>query len=502
VVVPSQIRTVLEAFQAALATELFPGREMVPKTLIFAKDDSHAEDIVHICREVFGKGNDFCKKITYKAYDSDSKRNQKPEDRIAEFRTSPQLRIAVTVDMIATGTDIKPLECLLFLRDIKSRVYFEQMKGRGTRVLTPTDLQSVSGADARAKTHFVIVDAVGVCESDKTDSRPLEKQRTVAFDKLLNGVALGKRDADTLGTLAGRLARLDRQVTGEQRAELAALAKGKTLAELSAALLAAVDPDTIAERATGKSGATQAEVAPARFEAVQKELVAAACAPFDKPVLRDALVQVKREAEQTIDTVTIDSVLAQGFDPKAKEKALGLARSFRAYLDAHRAEIAALQILYRRPYRARLTEPLLKELEKKLRAENAAWTEDSLWRAFAAAEPAKVRGRSAVDRFADLVPLVRFALEQEPVLEPFADSVRQRFDAWLARKSAARVAFTPDQRAWLELIRDHIATSLSIEPDDLELAPFRQRGGLGKAHQLFGSELPKLLDELNEVLAA
>ena len=112
--------------------------------------------------------------------------------------------------MIATGTDIKPLECLLFLRDVRSRVYFEQMKGRGTRVLTPTDLQAVSGEDARAKTHFVIVDAVGVCESDKTDSRPLEKKPTLAFDKLMLGVALGKRDEDTLTTLAGRLARLDR----------------------------------------------------------------------------------------------------------------------------------------------------------------------------------------------------------------------------------------------------------------------------------------------------
>jgi len=211
---------------------------------------------------------------------------------------------------------------------------------------------------------------------------------------------------------------------------------------------------------------------------------------------------VKREAEQTIDTVTTDTVTFQGFDPAAKEKAAALSRSFRAFIEAHRAEISALQILYSRPYRARLTEPMLKELEKQLRAENAAWTEDSLWRAFAASEPARVRGRSAVDRFADLVPLVRFALEQEPVLEPFADSVRARFDAWLARKSASGVAFTPDQRAWLELIRDHIATSLNIEPDDLELAPFRQKGGLGKAHQLFGSELPKLLDELNEVLAA
>ena len=173
IVVQSQIRTVLQAFKDALFTDLFPGRTLVPKTLIFAKDDSHAEDIVHLVREVFGRGNDFAKKITYKAWNPEAKRYEKSEHLIQEFRTSPQLRIAVTVDMIATGTDIKPLECLLFLRDVRSRVYFEQMKGRGTRVLSPTDLQAVSGADARAKTHFIIVDAVGVCESDKTDSRPL-----------------------------------------------------------------------------------------------------------------------------------------------------------------------------------------------------------------------------------------------------------------------------------------------------------------------------------------
>ncbi len=233
VVVKSQIRTVLQAFKDALATELFPGRTLVPKTLIFCKDDSHAEDTVHLVREVFGKGNDFAKKITYKTYNPETKRYEKSETLIQEFRTSPQLRIAVTVDMIATGTDIKPLECLLFLRDTRSRTYFEQMKGRGTRVLTPTDLQAVSGADAHAKTHFVIVDAVGVCESDKTDSRPLERQRTVAFDKLLLGVALGKRDEDTLTTLAGRLARLDREIYPRDASRLWPLAGGKSLSELS-----------------------------------------------------------------------------------------------------------------------------------------------------------------------------------------------------------------------------------------------------------------------------
>jgi type I restriction enzyme R subunit len=502
VVVPSQIRTVLQAFKDAIFTELFPGRTLVPKTLIFCKDDSHAEDVVHLCREVFGKGNDFAKKITYQSINPETGRPANAEDLIQQFRTSPQLRIAVTVDMIATGTDIKPLECLVFLRDVRSRVYFDQMKGRGTRVLTSTDLQAVSGADARAKTGFIIVDAVGVCESDKTDSRPLERQRSIAFDKLLLGVTLGKRDEDTLTTLAGRLARLDREITLPQRQELSSLAGGATLAQLSANLLKAIDPDAIAAQAAGRPDASAAEVEPKKLEAARKQLVAAACLPFDLPALRDALAKAKQEAEQIIDTVTIDTVVSQGFDAAAKEKASNLLKSFRDYIEEHHAEITALQILYSRPYKQRLTEPMLKELEKKLRAHQATWTEDHLWNAFAATMPAKVKGRSQVGRFADLVSLTRFSLEQQPVLKPFAESVTERFNEWLMDKAKRGTTFTPDQLAWLNLIRDHIATSLSMEPEDFELAPFSQRGGLGKAAQLFGEKLPLLLNELNEVLVA
>jgi type I restriction enzyme R subunit len=502
VVVRSQIRTVLQAFKDALATELFPKRQLVPKTLIFCKDDSHAEDTVLLVREVFGKGNDFAKKITYKAYNPETRRYEKSETLIQEFRTSPQLRIAVTVDMIATGTDIKPLECLLFLRDTRSRTYFEQMKGRGTRVLSDTDLQSVSGADAHSKTHFVIVDAVGVCESDKTDSRPLERQRNVPFPALLLGVALGKRDEDTLTTLAGRLARLDREISRGEAKNLATLAGGKTLSELSNALLQSIDPDAIAEKATGKPGASPAEVLPEAMTAARKTLADAACAPFDLPALRDALAKAKQDAEQTIDNVTIDTVISSGFDAAAKAKAASLVQTFRDYVETHWAEITALQILYSRPYAQRLTEPMLKELEKKLRETHATWTEDRLWDAFAVTTPAKVKGRSQLGRFADLVSLVRFALEQQPVLEPFADSVRIRFDSWLTQKTQNGILFTADQQTWLQLIRDHIATSLSIDPDDFGYAPFAQRGGLGKAHQLFGEQLPKLLNELNTVLAA
>ncbi|MBK8228409.1 MAG: DEAD/DEAH box helicase family protein [Flavobacteriales bacterium] len=169
VVNPSQIRTIIKAFKKAVETEIFPHRTEVPKTLIFAKTDSHADDIIQIVREEYGEGNDFCKKITYST-------EEDPKGLLARFRNDYNPRIAVTVDMIATGTDVKPLECLLFMRDVKSRNYFEQMKGRGTRTLDADSLKKVSPSATTNKTHFVLVDAVGVTKCCKTDSRPLERR--------------------------------------------------------------------------------------------------------------------------------------------------------------------------------------------------------------------------------------------------------------------------------------------------------------------------------------
>ena len=496
VVVPSQIRTVLQAWKQALPTDLFPGRVLVPKTLIFAKDDSHAEDIVHICREVFGKGNDFCKKITYKTYNTETKRYEKSENLIQEFRTSPQLRIAVTVDVIATGTDIKPLECLIFLRDVKSRVYFEQMKGRGTRVLSPTDLQAVSGAEAHAKTHFVIVDAVGVCESDKTDSRPLEKKPGVSFDKLLLGVAFGKRDEDSLTSLASRLARLDRELKSEQRKQIAELSGGATLSQLANQLLDAIDPDKIAAQALTIGEPVEGRTpTKEEFAAAREILAAKACAPFDNPDLRNTLAQLKTQSEQTIDKVTIDSVIEQGFSAAAKEKAESLTRDFRAYIEEHKAEIEALQILYSRPYKKRITEEALKDLEAKLKQAPAHWTPDALWYAYQQTQPSKVKGQ--VKRFTDLISLVRFAWEQEPVLQPFEDHVRTRYAEWLQAKQREGVSFANDQLAWLEKMRDYIIASGSVDREHLEADRV-----LGPMYRVFGERLWPLMDELNLALAA
>ena len=319
-------------------------------------------------------------------------------DGIREFRLSPTLRIAVTVDMIATGTDIKPLEVLLFLRDVRSRVYFEQMKGRGTRVLTPSEMQAVSGEDARTKDHFVIVDAVGVCDSDKTESRPLERLPTVGLEKLLKQVAFGDHSEDTLTSLASRLARLDRAVTPQRRAELAQLAGGQTLADLSAALLRAFDPDLIAEHATGKPRASPDEVDSAEFEKARAQLALAAALPFDNPALRDAITDARQEADQIIDVVTVDKVTSQGFDAAAKERAETTVRDFRAYIEQHRAEIEALQILYSRPFKQRLTEEGLRELEAKLKSEFGPDPTSRLWSAFEKVEAASSRSSSANKR--------------------------------------------------------------------------------------------------------
>ena len=182
VVAKDQIRTIVRTFSDRLFTEIFPGRgtaDDVPKTLIFAKDDSHADDIVDIVRDEFGKGNDFCQKITYRS-------GKDPDELIPEFRNSPEFRVVVTVDMIATGTDIKPLECLCSCAMFSSRGYFEQMIGRGVRVINDADFRAVT-PDATSKDGFVVVDAVGVTERDRFEDRtqPLDRKPTVGAKSLV-----------------------------------------------------------------------------------------------------------------------------------------------------------------------------------------------------------------------------------------------------------------------------------------------------------------------------
>jgi type I restriction enzyme R subunit len=492
VVAKDQIRTVVRTFRDKLFTEIFPGRCEVPKTLVFAKDDSHAEDIVEIVREEFGKGNDFCQKITYRTT------GERTEDLIASFRNSYNPRVAVTVDMISTGTDIRPLECLLFMRDIHSSVYFEQMKGRGTRTISSTDLKAVT-PDTEDKSHFVIVDAVGICESDKTDSRPLERKRSVPFDRLLDAVALGVRDVDTLTSLAGRLARFDRELDEESRKEIEAVSGGKKLKQVINELFDAVDPDKHMEKAkelfkTDKPTGEQ-------LKSASEELVKAACALFDEPKFRNTLAEVKRRNEQTIDTVSKDEVLFAGHDVQAAEKARLTVDSFRGFIEQNKDELTALQIIYSQPYARRLlTYDAIKELADAIRKPPYNLTPELVWLAYEQLEKAKVKGAGPQKLLTNIVSLVRFAVGSVNVLEPFDDVVNRRFTEWLAGQEKLGKRFTPEQKEWLNMIKEHIATSLSVGLEDFENVPFNQKGGAVKAYQLFGQELNKMLEELNTVL--
>ena len=491
VVAKDQIRTIIQTFRDRLFTEIFPGRDTVPKTLIFAKDDNHAEDIVKIVREEFGKGNDFCQKITSKSTGS------KPEQLLQDFRNSFDPRIAVTVDMIATGTDVKPLEVVFFMRNVKSRLYFEQMKGRGVRVISPTDLQAVT-PDASEKTRFVIVDATGVTETDLVDTTPLEKNPTMPLKKVLEQVAFGDRSSDLMSTLASRLARLNQQLTDTQRASVVQAAGGLRVEEMTGAIVRALDPDeqmAEARRATGEEDPSSKAIAQVALGMLNE-----AAKPFSNPKLRELLVEIKRSHEQTIDTTSKDVLLDAGYSQAAKDHAKATVESFEEFLRTNSDEITALQILLGTPYKKRLTYEQIKELADAISLPPRSWTPDVLWEAYKRLDERKVKA-SKTRVLADLVSLVRFATHKEDQLVPFQEKVEERFASWLKQQENQGVTFTEQQQMWLAMIKDHIGSSLEVEVEDFEYTPFNQHGGLGRAAQLFGNRLQGLLDELNEALA-
>jgi type I restriction enzyme R subunit len=403
VTTPNQIRTILQAYRDSLFTELFPGRSWVPKTLIFAKDDNHAEEIVHIARDVFGEGNDFCKKITYRTT------GDSPKDLIKAFRVDPNPRIAVTVDMVATGTDIKPVEVVIFMRDVKSDLYFEQMKGRGVRSVTQADLKSVT-PDADAKTRFVLIDAVGVTESRKTASQPLERKRAVGFDKLIEQIAQGRRDEDSLSSLAGRLAALDNQIEEDDRARIREAAGGKSLRDLSNTLLDAIEPDHIEVVVKARFGPLAEEP---QYNEVQAELVEAACAHFDNAALRQLLKDIKRKSDIVIDEVATDEIISADYDLRRAEE---VTHRFRDFIEANRDELTALQIIYSRPYAQRkLTYAAIRELRDALADPPWHLGTVEVWRAYQRLEAAKVRGAPSDKVLTDIVSLVRFASGQSGI---------------------------------------------------------------------------------------
>ncbi len=505
VVNPSQIRNIIREYKKALKTTIFPNRidengdYEVPKTLVFAKTDSHADDIIKIIREEFDEGNDFCKKVTYKI-------EEDPKSVLNRFRNSYYPRIAVTVDMIATGTDVKPLEVLLFMRDVKSINYFEQMKGRGTRTINTDSLQLVSKT-AKSKTHFVIVDAVGATKSKKTDSRPLERKPSVPMKDLLGAVTMGVVDEDLFLSLANRLIRLEKQITEREKDRLLEFSGGKDLKQITKELIISFDQDEIETKTQVEvdkipvQDRTPALVDDARKK-VQEQLILDASKTFNG-AFNDYVENVRKQHEQIIDSHNIDTVTKSEWDKTSVDKATEIVKDFTEYLETNKDEIKALSIFYDQPYNRRdITFIMIKEVMEKLKLEKPLLAPDYVWDAYATLE---TNGRSSQpkDQLTALVSLIRRACGIDSELKAYDKPVDENFKTWIFKQNAGQHnRFTQEQLDWLRMIKDHVVSSYHIEIDDLDFTPFDAKGGKGKMYQLFGKQMIEIIDELNEVLAA
>ncbi|MFE2429390.1 DEAD/DEAH box helicase family protein [Streptomyces sp. NPDC059373] len=490
VVAVDEIRAVLTAYRDNWR-RWFPGRTELPKTLIFAVGEDHAEDVLAQVKEVFGRGDDFAKKITYKSRQA----GEDPDELIRSLRTSPRLRVAVTVDMIATGTDIKALECVIFLREVRSAVLFEQMKGRGARTIDQTELQEVTpGADSSVrKDRFVLVDAVGVTDSPLVDAKPLVPagERQVALSKLLDKAGTKSITASEAEILAGRLARLNQQLTAEERDHLTRAAGGKTLSQIAGEIVKAVDPDR-QERALEDGG-----------PAAARRLVENAIAPLtENPELRRHIIEIRRDKDYVIDEFTAVQVTDLHEVPP-EERAREEVDRWSRLLKEERDRIAAVNIALTSP---RSVSPAaaytaLQELALEIRRPQYAWTAQSLWTFYEnlGAATHRADGEAGVP---DLISLIRYELGVDDELKPYRETVDTRFESWLLKQQQAGADFSDEQLWWLRSIRNVVASDVGISPAEFNAEPFKGKGGgRGFAHAFPDRDVRSLLSELNRELA-
>lgn len=488
----NQIRTVIRTFRQQWKT-IFPGREHLPKTLVFAKTDSHADDIIRIFREEFEEGNDFCKKLTYKNFEADKV--------LAAFRNDFYPRVAVTVDMVATGTDVKPLECLLFMRDVRSRTYFEQMKGRGTRTLDLDGMRRVSPSARTGKTHFVIVDAVGVTQSLKTDSRPLERAPSVPLKDLLRALQMGGQSEDLFLSLASRLARLERQLAQPERDTFTELSGGVTIRQAVKRLMDAYNPDVMEEKTKEIQNENPRISSSNAKKQAQQELIDSAVQPFNGKTI-EFIEQVRRQHEQIIDNVNDDEVIRADWAKNPADFYQDAIRDFDSFLREHKDELTAISIFYDQPVRRRdITFKMLKDVLAKLKQDRPRLAPKEVWEAYAYLD--KVEARSPVNELTILVSLLRRVSGVDQALTPYDAVVDRNFQAWVFdRHKGSGPKFTKEQMEWLRMIKDHMIASYRMDQYDLELTPFNDHGGRSKMYALFGDQMNDIIKELNDALVA
>ncbi|WP_405360794.1 DEAD/DEAH box helicase family protein [Kitasatospora sp. NBC_00085] len=491
VIAEDDIRTVLQTYRDNWQ-RWFPGRQDVPKTLIFAASEAHAEEVLKQAREVFERGDDFAAKITYKSREN----GQNPDELINDLRNSPRLRIAVTVDMIATGTDVRALECVIFMRSVKSAVLFEQMKGRGARSIDPTELSEVTpGADESfppvVKDRFLLIDAAGVTDTPLVEASPLPTAPGMSLQKLLDKAASKAISAEETEVLARRLGRLSRQLTNEQHETIAHAAGGVSLTTITRWLTDACDPDC------------QEQVLLNEGPAAARQLIVDATAPLANAELRKVIMGIRRQEDLTIDEVTVATITTLREVPR-EERAQKYVSDWHSLLDSKRDELTAIGVaLGQTRVAPDVAYAALRELATYIKRPQYDWTPQILWQAYedlgrAVARPGQTAG------VPDLISLIRFELGADSELRPYRSSVEERFAGWLLRQHQAGATYSYEQMWWLERICSRVASDVGVEVEALRHEPFTERGGSRGFIAAFGGDpgaARKLLTELNQELA-
>lgn len=447
IVNPQQIRTILTEFKNIIYTQLYPQRtpdyDFIPKTLIYALDEAHATRIAQIAKEVFERPDDdntYVQKITYKSGNSNN--------LIKAFRTEKRFRIAVTVTLVATGTDIKPLEIVMFMRDVESSPLFIQMKGRGTRRIDDNLLRNVT-PNADSKDLFYLIDAVGVTEHGFTIPGPSTgtgRAPILTLEQLLERITHGYLPDEILYDLASRLSRINRKASTEQVEEFTNLTKGVNIQDLASCIFKSIEklPEFI-------------DVNQPNLE--RKKLVS----PLStNPAARELLIIISKGSISILQPGE-DEVIKSGF---STEEARKTTEDFEKYILDHKDEIEALRIIYNNDGKP-IKYQLLKDLENKLQTINNAFSPTLLWNSYSIINPDGVYKFTVKDEqkaLTNIIQLVRYAFHHTTELYPFSKQALQRFELWCGLKNREK---TKEQHDILKKIYMYIASNGFCNIDDI-----------------------------------
>ena len=436
---PAQIKLILSTYRDVVYTELFndpqrePNMDYLPKTLIFALNEAHATNIVQIAKEVFGRTDDrFVQKITYSAGDSN--------ELIRQFRNDKNFRIAVTCTLVATGTDVKPLEVVMFMRDVESLPLYIQMKGRGVRTIGDEQLRNVT-PNAFSKDCFYLVDAVGVTEHEKTIPTATDEPTTkiITLKELLERISHGYIPDEYLKRLAATLARIYNKADDSQRKEFARLSHDD-MKELSARIYDALE-----------KGILPPFVSTEKSNSERKGLVSPLANHSDARryllILAAGFVNTLMPGE--------DTLISKGF---SIDEAKCTTEAFEEFCRENADEIEALRIIYNNESEP-ITYSMLKDLEHKLKMANNHFAPKQIWNSYAVLSPGKVKRsttKEESDALTNIIQLVRFAFRQIERLDSVVTTSKQYFNLWLGQNQRE---ITDKQREVISRIVDYIASN-------------------------------------------